>query len=308
MKKINSNVLEIKNDFLIKNLKNSKKLNFLKKISKSPVMVSKKTGLVYHPDIVDSELAVNLWSKKIFKKKINTKNISYSSNFPGMQSRHFYIIDFLNRKFDLKKKLICDFATGEGSILEKLSSLHGLNKIIGTEHSLKNTKYIKNQFKKLKSKPPKIYTQKIEDLEIKEKVDLGILSWTLCNCSDPLNVVASLKRNIKKNGYILIAESSRILVPYRKLIQNYFNRESRLGLSHPWHWSFNSILNLFKVFGFTLVSNNRFWDEDNLILLLKNSHKSPDKQNFIFDDYKKVETFFKEWSKISKKFPTKWVD
>jgi len=308
MNKINSKVLEIKNDFLIKNLKNSKKLNFLKKISKSPVMVSKKTGLVYHPDIVDAEVAVNLWSKNIFKKKINTKKISYSSNFPGMQSRHFYIVDFLNRKFNLKKNLICDFASGEGSILEKLSSLYGLEKIIGTEHSSKNVKYIINKFKKFGSKPPKMYIKKIEDLDFNKKVDIGILSWTLCNCSDPLNVVASLKRNIKKNGYILIAESSRILVPYRKLIHNYFNNNSRLGLSHPWHWSFNSILNLFKIFGFTLDCNNRFWDEDNLILLLKNSHKSPDKQKFIFDDYKKVESFFKDWKKISKKFPTKWID
>ena len=41
---------------------------------------------------------------------------------------------------------------------------------------------------------------------------------------------------------------------------------------------------------------------------LKKISKSPDKQKFIFDDYKKVESFFKDWKKISKKFPTKWID
>ena len=49
----------IKNDFLLKNQKNSLKLKFLKNVSKSPVLVSKHTGLVYHSDILTSEETVN---------------------------------------------------------------------------------------------------------------------------------------------------------------------------------------------------------------------------------------------------------
>ena len=43
------------------------------------------------------------------------------------------------------------------------------------------------------------------------------------------NPIIHLKRNsqssknIKKNGYLIVAESSRILVPFKKLIFNYFN-------------------------------------------------------------------------------------
>ena len=48
----------IKNDFLLKNLKNSLNLNFLRKVSKSPVFISKDTGLVYHSDILSSKETV----------------------------------------------------------------------------------------------------------------------------------------------------------------------------------------------------------------------------------------------------------
>ena len=132
------------------------------------------------------------------------------------------------------------------------------------------------------------------------KIDVGILTWTLCNCSEPLDVVESLSKNIKKNGFLIVAESSRILVPFKKPIQNYFNKKKLTGNYHPWHWSYNSLTNIFKVYGFELISSNRYWDEDNLILIFKNSKLK--QTQFKFDNYKKVSDFLLRWFKESLKY------
>ena len=66
-------IIQIKNDFQLKNIKNSVHLKFLDNVSKSPVYISKKTGLVYHPDILSSEKTVERWSNKIYSKKNNPK-------------------------------------------------------------------------------------------------------------------------------------------------------------------------------------------------------------------------------------------
>ncbi len=305
--KINSKLENFANDFLLKNQKNSLKLKFLKNVSKSPVLVSKYTGLVYHSDILTSEATVNRWSNNIYDKRNNPKKETYTADFPGMQSRHFFVIDYLRRKVNLKNKTICDFACGEGSILIKLKKYFSYNKLVGSEHSKKNLEKIKKIFKKNKFKVPKLLNCKIEDFSYlkddKLIIDVGILTWTLCNCSEPLNVVESLSKSIKKNGFLLVAESSRILVPFKKPIQNYFNNKKLTGKYHPWHWSYNTLSNIFKIYGFELISSNRYWDEDNLILLFKNTGVK--NQKLKFDDYKKVSHFFSRWLKESLKYSEK---
>ena len=83
-------------DFTFKNkTKDYIKLNFLKKVSKSPVCVSKKTGLIFYDDFKSSQEVLNEWSEKVFNKKIDYKNNYYTDDSPGMSARHFYVLDFL---------------------------------------------------------------------------------------------------------------------------------------------------------------------------------------------------------------------
>lgn len=292
----------IKNDFLFKNTKKSVRLKFLNKVSKSLVYVSKATGLAYHPNFIQSEKIAGTW-EKIYKKKKNSEKISYTSDFPGMQSRHYYIIDFLRREINLKKKLICDFACGEGSILIKLKKYFNYYNLAGTEINKENIKFIKKLFKNENFKAPKLFLTSIENFPNVKKdllnIDVGILAWTLCCCARPTEVVESLSKSIKKNGYLIVAESSRILVPFKKPIQSYFTK-NKLGSHHPWHFSFNSLSNIFKIYGFELVSHNRYWDEDNLILLFKNTGVK--NQKLKFDNYIKVSNFFSRWLKESLKY------
>ena len=56
-------------------IKDSKKIKFLKNISKSPVYISKATGLVYHQANITTNKSLEIWSNKIFSNKISYKKL-----------------------------------------------------------------------------------------------------------------------------------------------------------------------------------------------------------------------------------------
>ena len=279
------------------------RLDFLKKISKTSVCVSKKTGLIFHNKFKSSSEVLNAWTNKIYSKKMDPKTNSYTDDFPGMSARHFYVLDFLSRFINFKKKKIIDFACGQGGLLIKAQKYFKSSDLNGVEHSKRNILLIKKRFKKEKIKLPKLYQSSIEDFSMNKKADIGILTWTLCNCSEPIKIINSISNNLKKDGYLIVAESSRFLVPFKKPINNYFNSKLDVGHTHPWHWSFNSINNIFKFCGFELVKNNRYFDENDIVLIFKNSKKF--NQKYKFDNYLKVINFMKRWNSESKnyKFP-----
>lgn len=291
----------ITNDFTFSNKSSDLiELKFLKKNSKTPVYISKKTGLVFHNKFKSSEEVVTEWSEKIYSKKNNPKNGTYTDDFTGMSARHFYVLDMLNRFINLQDKRVIDFAFGQGGLLLKAKKYFNIKNLLGVEHSSRNILEIKNRFKKDNIKIPELYNSSIEELALKKKADIGILTWTLCNCSEPLKIIESISKNIKTNGYLIVAESSRILVPFKKPIFNYFNPKKDVGHTHPWHWSFNSLSNIFKFCGFELVKANRYFDENDLVLIFKRSENF--NQKFKFDNYQNVISFFKRWSEESNNY------
>ena len=178
-------------DFTFKNKpKDFVKLSFLKKVAKSSVCVSKKTGLVFHDKFKSSSEVLNEWSNKIYNyKKMDPKNYSYTDNYPGMSARHFFVIKFLNLFINLKKKKIIDFACGEGGLLVKARKYFEVSDLSGAKHAKKNISIIERRFKKEKIRLPKFYQSSIEDLSLTKKVDIGILTWTLSACSEPINIL-----------------------------------------------------------------------------------------------------------------------
>ena len=243
---------------------------------------------------------LNEWSNRIYNRKNDPKNNNYTDDFPGMSARHYFVLDFVSRFMNFKNKKIIDFACGEGGLLLKAQKYFKGTDLNGVEHSKRNILLIKKRFKKEKIKLPKLYQSNIEDFSMIKKADIGILTWTLCNCSEPLKIINSISNNIKKDGYLIVAESSRFLVPFKKLINNYFVSKLDVGHTHPWHWSYNSLCNIFKVCGFELIKNNRYYDENDIVLIFKNSRKF--NQKYKFDSYLKVINFLKRWKNESKNY------
>lgn len=296
----------IKEDFKINNKNKLIELKFLRNTSKSKVYVSKTSGLVFHKDRLNPKQNEKHWTKKMFKKKMNPQKGFYTDDSPIMSSRHSYLIDFLNRNVKLKNQNFCDFGAGEGGLLLKLRKNFKKLRLHGSEISNLNISLMKNRFQKEKINFPDIIESTIEDLNINKfktnkKFDISSLSWTLCNCQEPLKIIDSIRKNLKKNGLLIVGESSRILVPFKKPIFNCFNKKSNIsGKIHPWHWSFNSLKNIFKLFGFTIIAHKRYFDENDLVIIFKNSYNF--KQNYDLDDYRKVINFFKRWKKESNNY------
>jgi len=293
---------EIIKDYKAIHKNRATELKFLRKVSKSKVYVSKKTGMVFHGDLKSSKQTADFWSEKIFSTKTDGVKNKFTSETPFFSARHYYALNFLNKNLNLKNKVICDFGAGEGNLLLKFSKYLGLKKLIAVEPSKKNCLLIRKKFLNNNRKKPFIVNSTIEEYSnfTKKKCDIAILTWTLCNCSDPLNVIKKIYNSLNENGYLLIGESSRILVPYKKPINNYFNSKKKTGAWHPWHFSYNSLVNLLNINRFKVIYTNRFYNEDNMFLVFKKIKKPISKLKV--DKYTDVIKYFKNWLKISKEF------
>jgi SAM-dependent methyltransferase len=282
-------------------------LKFLSKLSASKVLVSKNTGTVFHYDIIKNKDNLESWNK-IYSKKIEPKNLQYTSDNPIMNSRHFYgvklIEQFLKTKNLLKKRLnFCDFGTGDANfpfLLKK--QLKNVN-IILTEYSKLNFNFFQRKFVKAKINIKKSFLGSIEDfdqLKNNKTIDFASLNWTLCNCSNPIEVLQSINNSLVDKGFLMIAESSRILVPFKKPIYNYFNSKFKSSY-HPWHFSYNSLQNLLEICNFRVVFVNRYYDENNLFIICQKQDKKNHKLKIVIDNYKKIIKFFRRW-KIESNF------
>jgi hypothetical protein len=128
--------------------------------------------------------------------------------------------------------------------------------------------------------------------------------WTLCNTSNAFDVIKCASELVKKNGYIVVAESSRILVPYKKPIQMYFGKNN--PDLHPFHFSKNSLSNLLIINKFRPIFINRYIDSDYLLIIAKKVNKI-EKERIIMDDYLMVKNFFKLWYRESAKYKSELI-
>jgi ubiquinone/menaquinone biosynthesis C-methylase UbiE len=276
------------------------KLNFLKKFieKNSNIYIDKKTGVLHSHLNRTPKYIADYWGK-IFKKNKKSTGKIYDSSQPFAISRLTYVfltaLNFI-KKNNVKVK-ICDFATGEGNFL-KIASIYLKNKqISATESSFDLYKLLKKKYE--------IHNLTLGSNLIQNKIknfkqpNFGFLSWTLCNCIDPIEVLKDVHRLLdNNNGYLCVAESSRILVPFKKKVNEYFNKKI-IQDAHPFHFSKKSLTNLLLISGFKPVFYNRYEDSDILLIIAKKVDKIQ-KSKYACDDPKNVLKFMKEWNKFSK--------
>ena len=97
----------------------------------------------------------------------------------------------------------------------------------------------------------------------------------------------------------MISESSRILVPYKKPIYNFFISKHDIRNTHPWFFSYNSLSNLLEICGFSIVATNRYYDENDLIIVAKKKNKKTHIPKIKIDKIKDIIFFLKDWEKNS---------
>jgi ubiquinone/menaquinone biosynthesis C-methylase UbiE len=272
-------------------------LDFLEKYlpSGDSIHVNPITGFVTSSRSMSAENVAKYWSEIIFPNKSEE---SYSAYNPFAQARLFYVMQSIAKFLNFNKETnlrICDFATGEGVLLSLLRNNYPKLKISGTEHS-------SVLVDSLKSNGFDVYVKTLgaqTSISNKEQFDISTLTWTLANAIDPLACLRDVVEDTKTGGYVCVAESSRILVPFRKSLNDYFSKTLPADL-HPSNFSANTLKLLMQLAGLEIVFINRYFDSDVLMIVGKKvSHQVEPK---FFDDQMQVVKFMREWALASEFF------
>jgi hypothetical protein len=259
------------------------------------IFVNPISGFITSQRYMSANDVAKYWSDKIFPDKSEE---SYSAYNPFAQARLFYVVQTIAQylKFnEHSNQHWCDFATGEGMLLNLLRNNYPKLKISGTEHSSELVESLKINGFDVQIKTLGIQTS----MQNREQFDISTLTWTLANAIDPLACLRDVVENTKTGGYVCVAESSRILVPFRKSLNDYFSKTLPADL-HPSNFSANTLKLLMQLSGLEIVFINRYFDSDVLLIMGKKvSHQVEPK---FFDDQMQVVEFMKEWALASEFF------
>jgi ubiquinone/menaquinone biosynthesis C-methylase UbiE len=272
-------------------------LDFLEKYlpAGDSIHVNPVTGFVTSSRRMSSEDVAKYWSDIIFPNKSEE---SYSAYNPFAQARLFYVMQSIAKFLNFSKETnlyLCDFATGEGVLLNLLRSNYPQLKISGTEHSSALVESLKNKGFDVQIKTLGIQTS----MSNVERFDISTLTWTLANAIDPLACLRDVVESTKTGGYVCVAESSRILVPFRKSLSDYFSKTLPADL-HPSNFSANTLRLLMQLADLEIVFVNRYFDSDVLLVIGKKVDYQVEPK--FFDDQKQVVKFMNEWALASTYF------
>ncbi len=256
--------------------------------NQEPVHVCKNTGLVRVKELRSSSEIAKAWSEEVFSNDFGED--TYTARIPAVKARQVYVADFADVSVGLKGKDLCDIGAGEGQFLEITSSSEYQANVFGVEPSAKNCSQLSN--KNFRNFNGTIEEYAKSDLFEKQKFDVITIMWTLVNSYSCLDMISTAYDMLKPGGHIVVAEGSRILVPFKKPLNYYF---SPLPVDlHPYHFSANSLKNLLKVCNFQITHENRYIDSDILCVIGKKVNPEIE-QNYEIDNYIEVLNFFERW-------------
>ena len=257
--------------------------------------VCKNTGLVRAKHLRSAHEIATAWSDDIYSSKFDEK--TYTARIPAVKARQTYVADFAHVHLNLTDKNVCDIGAGEGQFFEIISGKDYRANCFGIEPSKKNCQQLLE--KGFNSFEGTIEEYSQSDNITKKKFDIITIMWTLVNSASCLDMINAAFQMLKPGGHIVIAESSRILVPFKKPL-NYYLSKLPADL-HPYHFSANSLSNLLKVAGFKITTINRYIDSEYLCLIAKKINNF-ENDSFEVDNYQEVLSFFERWHIETEKF------
>ena len=259
--------------------------------------VNKATGICSAKLPININEVVQYWSNNIFK---SSSPEDYNAFLPFATARLFYvfrsIIDFFKLTTD-SKLTIADFATGQGVLLNIIKNFSKNLNLVGTEHSGDLVELLSNSGFNIQSTP---VTSKMPSLF---EADIGIINWTLSCCADPYDFLLGVRNNLSDSGYVVVAESSRIMVPYKKPLSYLLNPTHPTNI-HPFYFSKNSLAALLQSCGFEVRYTNRFFDSDVLLIIAQKSSMPNQDKKLVVDSAEDVINFFNKYHELTNFYQT----
>lgn len=241
--------------------------------NQEPPVVCSDCGFVYVRERRSQEEVAKAWDE-IWGE-------GYSSNWPAVKARLYYVSEWLDQTLGLEGKSVLDIGAGEGLFL-KFVKERGAHPV-GLEPFRENVL-------KIRSMDIACFHGTAESVEAGQ-YDIVTLNWTLENCSDCVGLLKRARQFCKPDGYVCVSTGSRILVPYKKPISSYFSKNPQD--THCFRFSHNSLCSALAKSGFS-VTNRNYWTECDWLVCAA----TPGEMLSAVDSPEQVRGFFQTWASL----------
>lgn len=264
-----------------------------------PIHVCCGCGFVYYRERRTAQAIADSWSEELFgaadggegrRGELNDgAMVKYSALTPYAKARQTFVLEMVAQSIGLEGRNLCDIGAGQGTFLEMARDGYGAT-VFGIEPSADNCVRMREADIACFEGIAESYLALNE-----QRFDVATITWALENCESCRSMIDVAYQALNTNGHIVVATGSRILVPFKKPLQYYFNSEIPQD-AHPFYFSYNCLNGLLAECGFRTVHVNRYIDSDYLVLIAEKINRSKPIA-WERDDYQEVLDFFRRWDK-----------
>lgn len=258
-----------------------------------PIHVCQHCGFVYVRSRRTFRAIADDWSENLFGSH-------YTARVPYMRARHVFLAETLHKELGgLEGKRVCDIGAGEGEFLALLRGADYGADVFGIEPSRANGVL-------MEQRGIGHFVGPIEDFVAADKggskgsFDVVTCMWTLENCEKPRDMLAAAHEALRDGGHLLLATSSRILVPFKKPLHYYLAPADHLD-THSFRFSANTQRAILAQCGFEVTFTNRYIDHDILCMIAR---KVPVGTPVAWqgDDWQDVIAYFDRWDEETRRY------
>lgn len=254
-----------------------------------PIAVCRNCGFVYARWRPSPEEIAKAWATQVFSGKFEDGQYT-ARGIPAVRARHVYVAEFVDGNTSLRGQETVDIGAGEGVFLQMLAGPDYGAKPFGIELSEPNCRLLKEAGLPCFNGTVENYLA--SSAARAHGFDRATVVWTLENTSSCRSMMESGRKLLKDDGFLTVATSSRILVPFKKPLHYYLN--SLVSALHPFFFSANALRNLFTNAGFKIEHVNRFIDTDYLVITGR-AERQASRPAVTKDDWLEVISFFERW-------------
>lgn len=245
-------------------------------------VVCRGCGFIYVRERRSAKEVIKSW------KKLYMTN-GYDPTLPGVRARLWYVADWINQKYGLSGKTVFDVGGGNLWFSRVCREQYATSTVSSYDPCMEPDHGDEIG-------PP------FEDVALPYRVGTGspsdfvTINWTLENCTDCIGMLRTARNCLKQDGTLIVATGSRILVPPRKRMRDYFSLNP--ADTHCFRWSASSLRMAAEKAGFKHDGSNDWRQNDVLLMSFKIAEPAmqmifkPD--STIADD---ILAFFDKWAR-----------
>jgi methyltransferase family protein len=242
-----------------------------------------------------SEEIARVWAEEIYG------GVYTAVKNPAVMARQTFVAEFLATRLDIQGKKVCDIGAGEGFFLKYLQDNYTVE-AFGIEPSTQNCK-------RLTELGVASFDGTIEQFVAKRRkhnytADVATIMWTLENCLSCNAMLEGAAQLLPVGGHIVVATGSRILVPFKKPLFQYFSDTP--ADSHCFRFSANALQAALAKAGLKTIATNRYIDND-ILCVLAEKVADGDRIDVKKDNPLEVLSFFERWHHDSMHYLKDWT-